>query len=747
MRLSQKAAVAPREASPSAKRGRRWAGVAACTAIALIIGIAAVSPFYLSRYEKSEETGEVYRLFVTHDLVMHLPQAQDFDRVLRSGVIYPRWLPNVNHGYGVVTLVFYPPGQFYLMALFNWLFGDWVNGLFALSALGLAASGLAFFIYARLFLGRVASGLAAILYMLIPFHMLNLYWQGAIPQFLGYAFMPLVMYFAYKSGRHGKPQHMAALGLIYGLYVLTHLPVSYLFTYVLALYAIVWAISERDWRVAFRISIGMALGLLLSAIYWLPAALESKYIYEWASELLSYHNTYFTLPLPTDYFLIIINLVFLIQALSIALAIAMLAPTVFKGKPVREGAGHETTKQVRIWALLAVVTTIFNTSLAAPVLKLVPRIQVATPAWRWLAVAGFFGCLLIAAAVEKLSASDRKPLWRVLVPRAAMVAVFIITILFSARYIVVEALASPTYKPPAVYVDSGFTPKGSTPPDRLPDVPLVRLEPGKGTSEIIRWDPQLRVVKVACESPGYLRLKTYNYPGWTAKVDGRPNEIKTDLYGAQMIEVSAGEHTVEIAFVNTPPRTLGAIISGIALLAMAGLALAGSVRRSARTTPVAIESPKVETPKVEPPEHSPRRFGLEGGVKILAQPKLALGAAGLIIIIALGAFLLFRQPVDTPDVSPSAQDAGEASRVFVEGYNRITVASDERVFEELIGALSSRNQSKIQSLIDSGRAFDIENNARVRPLGASGSKAKVLILEGKHAGTEAWVLDRWIRNK
>ena len=295
------------------------------------------------------------------------------------------------------------------------------------------------------------------------------------------------MYFAYKSGRHAKLRHMAALGLIYGLYILTHLPVSYLFTYILAIYAVVWAVSEKDWKVGLRISIGMALGLLLSAIYWLPAALETKYVYEWASELLPYHQTYFTLPLPTDYFMILINLVFLIQALSIALAMVILASTVFKGKPAHESADRETTRQVRIWALLAVLTTFFNTAPAGYILQLVPRIQVATPAWRWLAIAGFFGCLLIAAAIEKMRASERKPLWKSLVPRVAMGAVFVVTIFFSARYIVGEALASPTYRPPEVYVDSGFTPKGSTPPTNLPDVPLARLEPGKGKTEIIKW--------------------------------------------------------------------------------------------------------------------------------------------------------------------------------------------------------------------------------------------------------------------
>ncbi|HKG22139.1 MAG TPA: 6-pyruvoyl-tetrahydropterin synthase-related protein [Blastocatellia bacterium] len=748
------------ESSGDKKQRRKRRAIYA--AIALLIGTGAVAPFYLSRREKSPETGEVYKLFVTHDLVMHLPQAQEFDRVLRSGVIYPRWLPNVNHGYGVVTMNFYPPGQFYLMSLFNAIFGDWVNGLFALSALGLAGSGLAFYLFARLFLGRAGSGAAAILYMLLPFHTLNLYWQGAIPQFLGYVFIPLVMYFAYKSGREGKLRHVAALGLIYGLYLLTHLPVSYLFTYIVALYAAVWAISARDWKIGLRIAAGMALGLLLSAIYWLPAALESKYIYEWASELLPYHRTYFTLPLPTDYFTILLNVVFAIQLLTLITGLVILAPTAFKGRPVHDRMDREATRQVRIWMLMGVLTTLFNTSPASLILRFVPKIQVATPAWRWLVIAGFFACLLIAAAIEKLRAAGRKPSWSVSLGRAVVVMVFVITVFFSARFIVYEALSSPTYKPPAVYVDSGFTPRGAPPPELLPDVPLVRLEPGGGVAEIKRWDAQNREVHVSSEKSGFLRLKTYNYPGWVARIDGKPVEIKTDLHGSQLIDMPSGDHNVEVAFVNTMPRTAGTIISGLALVAIVGLGLARDVRTGIGGRVVAgpgeplepggigeisTASPRVTgSPQSEPAVAPTRLLRSKGRLKAISGRWLALTLAGLVGVSVVAISFLPGRGAGPAAVKPPAQDLKGAARISIAGYNRLTIASDEEAFDELIRALSSRNDPKVQSLIEAGRAFTIENEVRVKALGSSGSKIRVLILEGDHADTEAWVLDRWIKN-
>src|SRR4029453_15589499 len=124
------------------------------------------------------------------------------------------------------------------------------------------------------------------------------YWRGAVPEFVGFAFLPIILLFAYKLGSKSQFRYYAGMGLFYGLYLLTHMPVGYLFTYALALYAVLWAIRERDFRIALRIAGGMGVGLLVSAIYWLPAALEGKYIYEGASEIFPYPSSYITM-LPT----------------------------------------------------------------------------------------------------------------------------------------------------------------------------------------------------------------------------------------------------------------------------------------------------------------------------------------------------------------------------------------------------------------------------------------------------------------
>src|SRR5215831_3715162 len=205
---------------------------------ALLLGTSIVAPFYLARFDRAADGSRVWRMIATHDLPNYMAMMEQFDKVLRSGVLYPRWTPDFNSGYGTATANFYPPGTFYLASLINVVVDNWFITLFILSAVSLGASCIGFYVLARTFYSRMASAVAAVLYAVFPYHQLDLYWRGAIPEFVGFAFLPLILYFAYKLGNRSRFRYYAGLGLFYGLYLLIHMPVAYLFTYTLALYAV-----------------------------------------------------------------------------------------------------------------------------------------------------------------------------------------------------------------------------------------------------------------------------------------------------------------------------------------------------------------------------------------------------------------------------------------------------------------------------------------------------------------------------
>ena len=71
--------------------------------------------------------------------------------------------------------------------------------------------------------------------------------------------------------------------------------------------------------------------------------------------------------------------------------------------------------------------------------------------------------------------------------------------------------------------------------------------------------------------PSVVRLKTNNFPGWIARIDGRSEAISSDNDGVQVLLVQPGVHQIEVLFVSTRPRTLGAALSSVGFMTMAGL--------------------------------------------------------------------------------------------------------------------------------------------------------------------------------
>lgn len=553
-------------------------------AVVLIIGLAVAAPFYFSRSEQSPGGARVRYLITTHDLWMHLHTMEQFDKDLRSGVLYPRWVADINHGYGILTLIYYPPGFYYLTSAIHAVVPDWLNTLFVLTALSLAASALALYSLARLFYGVLASVIAATFYMLAPIHMLDLYWRGGLPSVVGYIFPPLIVYFAYKLGRTGRLRYYAGLGLFYGLHLLTHLPVALMFSYGLAFFAVVWAVKERDWRIGARLAAAMTIGLLLSAIYWLPAALETKYAYEFATEMFQYHQSYITLLDVSDAtlfpeFFRVLNHVFV--AFALALIVILIVLKVISQKDSGKPEEKRQWTPLGMWVVMSIATTFMCTSFSIYISRLLPKIQVTVPAWRWLALAAMFLSLLSAATIDLFR---RRPmlapslLWAC---RVAFALVLVVNLTVSIRSTIIKPLKNPTYHPVSTsdVVESSWTPKDATHPQELPDTGPVVTKPESSVVEITKWEPEYREVHVSVSQPSTVRFKTYNFPGWTARVDGSKVPMLSDSDGIQQIEVLPGLHRIQVSLENTPPRTAGTLLSGFALVLIPGLLFLDRAKR------------------------------------------------------------------------------------------------------------------------------------------------------------------------
>jgi hypothetical protein len=79
----------------------------------------------------------------------------------------------------------------------------------------------------------------------------------------------------------------------------------------------------------------------------------------------------------------------------------------------------------------------------------------------------------------------------------------------------------------------------------------------------------------------HLALHLFNYPAWRVEVNGRIVQAGTrEATGQMLVPVEAGENRVQITFIRTRDRTVGAWVSMVAVVFVLVYLRSSSERRS-----------------------------------------------------------------------------------------------------------------------------------------------------------------------
>ena len=99
---------------------------------------------------------------------------------LRDGALYPRWAADMVFGYGYPVWLILAPLPYYAAEFFHLLGFDFPASIKAVEALAWFASAGAMYLFAGRVLGRDAGLVAAIAYLFVPYHVVDLYVRGAL---------------------------------------------------------------------------------------------------------------------------------------------------------------------------------------------------------------------------------------------------------------------------------------------------------------------------------------------------------------------------------------------------------------------------------------------------------------------------------------------------------------------------------------------------------------------------------------
>jgi hypothetical protein len=117
-----------------------------------------------------------------------------------------------------------------------------------------------------------------------------------------------------------------------------------------------------------------------------------------------------------------------------------------------------------------------------------------------------------------------------------------------------------------ILIDPGFDPSREV--LLAAGVPAPVPPAFQGEVRALEWRPDRLRLEARLDQPGYVVLAEGYDPGWRARVDGAPAEVRRANIGLRAVAVPAGTHLVELVY-RPPSVTAGLAVSALALVVAA----------------------------------------------------------------------------------------------------------------------------------------------------------------------------------
>jgi len=584
---------------------------------ASLIGLLAAWPF-LSRPG----------LPVFTDIEQHVYRTFQVMETLRAGVPYARWAPDLFHGFGYPVFNYYAPLTYYLGAAYGLFFGE--SGATAGVKLVMVAAStvgsLGMYAFARLMWGRAAGVAGAGAFALAPYVLFfTPHRTGRVPEMVGIALAPL-LFWAFTRLRHSAaPGRVALAALVLAVMLLSHNLMPLIFGALLAGW-LAWlslTCPPKGGARRFLAAAGAAggVGVGLSLFFWLPAAVEAGAVQlgnATVGPFLSYRSNF--VPLPTllappnaaDALSLDLNLKLgpaqWVLAVAGGLSLFAARPRFVRLATVYFAAAAAVMvflvlpQSLPIWDSLPFMAVVqFPSRLLGPAVFLLAVLAGSAVGWAseagrrragegraniWAAAAGGLCVVCVLPLLNPRPWADFGPVTMQRLRQAELE--WEVGTTASNEFLPVTVASAPG---PAPSLSASYT-AGAV--DKVNRAALP-----EGASAIVRYHGPLRD-EFEVSSPGafVLRLYTFDFPGWTAYVDGVETAITpSEPEGWITLDVPAGTHTVLARLEDTWPRRAGWAASGLglaALLVLAGwplFAKAGRATTGQSGQPAAADGP------------------------------------------------------------------------------------------------------------------------------------------------------------
>ncbi len=541
------------------------------------------------------------------DGASHIYRTQQIMAAWRGGVGYTRWAPDFAFGLGYPLFNYYAPFTYYLGAAYGYLCCDISTGPAAgvkfvlVAASGLGAAGM--YLFVRDLWGAWAGVVGAAAFALAPYNVYtNPAARSAAPEMFAVALGPAMLWAFARLRRTGALRDGILAAAAAAALLVSHTLMSFVFIGILISWlgwetASQW-ISARGFPARrasslWRLSAAVAMGAGLAAFVWLPALLERGAV--------QFQRAFVDVSQPE-------------APLQFVAAPDLFGPAAWTdlGEPHVSGwkfrlglaqwglglAGGLSMLRHRLhasmgtyFAALAVglILLMARTPLTLSLWKAIPALTYLQLPWRLL------GPVAVALGVLAGAATN----WVGALPWGrAVFGIGVVAVCLAGAFPLLDPLPWGDYGPITPrrlleYERAGNI--GSTAQNEFLPAAVAQM-PGPQESlthsyeagqvdkvnraallagvqvNVVEHGPLHDRLQVSAADDFDLNLFTFDFPGWTAYVDGAKTPITASQpQGLITVHVPGGEREVLVRFEDTLPRRVGWLVSGLSLAAVVGL--------------------------------------------------------------------------------------------------------------------------------------------------------------------------------
>ena len=515
------------------------------------------------------------------DTFAYTSWAWQFIEALKEGIIYPRWTPLSFLGFGSPTFILYSPFAFYLVAFLNTCTDSLIVAMNIAKFISFFISALGLFFFVKEFYSVKVALLTASFYLILPFHIFGVYKSGAFISTVSLVWFSPILLFVHRFIDRKEYKYIIYAGICYGFLILTHLVNTYMFTFVLIAFVIYLSMVKRAPKNIIIIPLIITIGIFISAAYIFPLVSEKQFINfrAFIGESGSFHYAnYFILPnltdkLPSYLFWPVYYNTFVSYVLFFSFFLLFILFQILKMNKLEEMENANRINKFFFGTALFSLFLLFGIS--SFIWDNIPYLKYMQFPVRWLNITAFCAVFLSATIFFLINPFHKeKKRYNFLIYILFFICILLDYQIISSAHIFKEKDILPvktvnwTMEHLPVNVNVENIVKNAD-----YKVKIVDSE-GEGDFKIRAWKSAERIIESRANQTLTLRIRTFNFPGWTAYIDNMQTEIRTKKdIGDMLIDIPSGEHILRLRFVDTPIRYYSKLISLFSFFLMAFLVM------------------------------------------------------------------------------------------------------------------------------------------------------------------------------